>query len=93
MTAPILLVTGTDTEVGKTVTTAAIAAALIAQGMHVAVVKPTQTGLAPGAPDDAATLGFAATFGETGRPLATLAVWTLIALFLAKKWFRWDDRG
>lgn len=52
MTAPILLVTGTDTEVGKTVTTAAIAAALIAQGMHVAVVKPTQTGLAPGEAGD-----------------------------------------
>ncbi|NMD55287.1 MULTISPECIES: ABC transporter permease [Tsukamurella] len=57
------------------------------------LIRLGQTGLAPGAPDDAATLGFAATFGETGRPLATLAVWTVIALVLAKRWFRWDDRG
>lgn len=52
MTAPVLLVTGTDTEVGKTVTTAAITAALMSQGMRVAVVKPTQTGLAPGEAGD-----------------------------------------
>ncbi|BDH59050.1 ABC transporter permease [Tsukamurella sp. PLM1] len=52
-----------------------------------------QTGLALGAPDDAAPLDLMATFGETGRPLATLALWTVIAVILAKKWFRWDDRG
>ena len=52
--APIILVTGTDTDVGKTVATAAIAAALSAQGVRVAVVKPTQTGLQPGEPGDMA---------------------------------------
>lgn len=52
--APIILVTGTDTEVGKTVSTAAIAAALRAQGVRVAVIKPTQTGLQPGEPGDVA---------------------------------------
>ncbi len=56
------------------------------------LIRLGQAGLAPGAPDDAAPLGFAATFGETGRPLATLAVWTVIALLLATRWFRWDDR-
>lgn len=52
MTAPILLVTGTDTEVGKTIAAAAIAAALTSHGMKVAVIKPTQTGLQPGEPGD-----------------------------------------
>lgn len=50
----MIIVTGTDTEVGKTVATAAIAAALTAQGQRVLAVKPTQTGLAPGEPGDAA---------------------------------------
>lgn len=52
MSAPVILVTGTDTEVGKTVATAAIASALAGQGLRVAVVKPTQTGLQPGEPGD-----------------------------------------
>lgn len=52
-----------------------------------------QAGLAPGAADTAAPLDFAATFGATGRPLATLAIWTVISLYLARRWFRWDDRG
>lgn len=50
--APVILVTGTDTEVGKTISTAAIAAALTTQGLRVAVIKPTQTGLQPGEPGD-----------------------------------------
>jgi dethiobiotin synthetase len=40
----VLLVTGTDTGVGKTIVTAAIAAAATAAGLRVAVVKPAQTG-------------------------------------------------
>lgn len=52
MSAPVIIVTGTDTEVGKTVATAAITAALVGQGMRVAVVKPTQTGLQPGEAGD-----------------------------------------
>ena len=48
----IVLVTGTDTDVGKTVVTSAIAAAAQAAGLRVAVVKPGQTGTAGGAPTD-----------------------------------------
>ncbi len=51
---PVLIVTGTDTEVGKTVATAAIAAALAGRGQRVIAVKPTQTGLPAGDPGDAA---------------------------------------
>ena len=50
--APVILVTGTGTEVGKTVATAALAVALQHQGLRVAVVKPTQTGLLPGQEGD-----------------------------------------
>ncbi len=52
----IVLVTGTDTGVGKTVVTAAVAAAAQAAGLRVAVVKPAQTGTADGAPGDAETV-------------------------------------
>jgi len=48
----VVLVTGTGTEVGKTVATAALAALVRARGGSVAVVKPAQTGLPPGAPGD-----------------------------------------
>ncbi|MER5178457.1 dethiobiotin synthase [Streptomyces sp. NPDC002896] len=48
----VLVVTGTGTEVGKTVTTAAVAAAARAAGRSVAVLKPAQTGVAPGEPGD-----------------------------------------
>ena len=50
----VLVVTGTNTDVGKTVVTAAIAA--LASG-SVAVVKPAQTGVAPGEPGDLAEVG------------------------------------
>ncbi|MFI5781486.1 dethiobiotin synthase [Nocardia sp. NPDC051570] len=50
----VLIVTGTSTEVGKTVTTAALAAAARAAGRSVAVCKPAQTGIAPGEPGDLA---------------------------------------
>ncbi len=48
----VLVVTGTDTGVGKTVVTAAIAALALAAGRSVAVVKPAQTGIADGQPSD-----------------------------------------
>lgn len=48
----IVVVSGTGTEIGKTVVTAAVAAAF--RGRRVAVLKPAQTGLAPGEPGDAA---------------------------------------
>ncbi|MDA8434458.1 MAG: dethiobiotin synthase [Actinomycetales bacterium] len=48
----VLVVTGTGTGVGKTVVTAALAALARDRGSRVAVVKPGQTGVAPGEPGD-----------------------------------------
>ena len=49
---PVLVISGTGTEVGKTVVTAAIAALAAARGQRVAVIKPVQTGEPPGSPGD-----------------------------------------
>ncbi|MFR0354097.1 dethiobiotin synthase [Streptomyces sediminimaris] len=51
---PILMITGTGTEVGKTITTAAVAATALAAGRSVAVLKAAQTGVGPDEPGDAA---------------------------------------
>ncbi|MFD4572496.1 dethiobiotin synthase [Streptomyces sp. NPDC058417] len=73
---PILVITGTGTEVGKTVTTAAVAAAAVAAGRSVAVLKAAQTGVRPDEPGDAAEvarLAGGATTAELARypePLA-----------------------
>jgi dethiobiotin synthetase len=48
----IVVVTGTDTGVGKTIVTAALAALSRARGERVAVVKPVQTGVGRGEPGD-----------------------------------------
>ena len=48
----ILVITGTGTDVGKTVVTAAIAALARDRGSRVAVVKPGQTGVGVGEPGD-----------------------------------------
>ena len=48
----VVVVTGIDTGVGKTVVTAAIGALARDAGQHVAVVKPVQTGVEPGQPGD-----------------------------------------
>lgn len=50
--APVIIVTGTGTSVGKTITTAAIVVGLRAQGLRLVVAKPTQTGLLQGEPGD-----------------------------------------
>ncbi|MGW0750396.1 dethiobiotin synthase [Streptomyces sp. NPDC002587] len=50
----VLIVSGTGTEIGKTVVTAAIAAAAVAAGRSVAVLKPAQTGVGPAEAGDAA---------------------------------------
>ncbi|MEU0071979.1 dethiobiotin synthase [Streptomyces sp. NPDC006332] len=50
---PVLVITGTGTEIGKTVTTAAVAAVGLAAGRSVAVLKAAQTGLGPDEPGDA----------------------------------------
>jgi len=50
----VVVVTGTDTDVGKTVVTAAVVATARAAGLGVTAYKPTQTGVAPGEPGDMA---------------------------------------
>ena len=50
----VLFVTGTGTGVGKTVVTAAVAALALDRGARCVVVKPAQTGVAPGEPGDLA---------------------------------------
>ncbi|MDT0317484.1 dethiobiotin synthase [Streptomyces millisiae] len=54
MDGPFLFVSGTGTEIGKTVVTAAVAVTARAGGRSVAVLKPAQTGLAAGQPGDVA---------------------------------------
>lgn len=54
MISGVLVVTGTGTQVGKTVVVAAIAAVAGAQGRRVAVIKPAQTGVGPDEPGDIA---------------------------------------
>ncbi len=63
-----LFITGTDTEVGKSVVTAALAAALHAEGRSVSAMKALATGSEPPG-DDAALLGLAA--GHAPRCFAT----------------------
>jgi len=71
----IMVVTGTDTGVGKTIVTAALAAAATAAGLRVAVVKPAQTG----GDSDAGTVArlanptAATTLASFPDPLAPLA--------------------
>ncbi|GAB7102715.1 dethiobiotin synthase [Streptomyces phaeofaciens JCM 4814] len=73
---PILVITGTGTEVGKTVTTAAVAACALAAGRSVAVLKAAQTGVGPaerGDADEVARLAGGVTTAELARypePLA-----------------------
>ncbi|HWH01093.1 MAG TPA: dethiobiotin synthase, partial [Pilimelia sp.] len=73
-----VLVTGTDTGVGKTVVTAAVAAAASAAGLRVAVLKPAQTGVEAGTESDVETVvrlaapATARTLAEFPEPLAPL---------------------
>ncbi|MEE2059902.1 dethiobiotin synthase [Rhodococcus artemisiae] len=48
----VVCVTGTSTDVGKTVATAALASLVLASGKTVAVCKPAQTGVVDGHPGD-----------------------------------------
>jgi dethiobiotin synthetase len=81
-----VLVTGTDTGVGKTVVTAAVAAAARAAGLRVAVLKPGQTGTATGEPSDVDTVNrlaaptTARTLASYPDPLAPLAAARVAAL-------------
>ncbi|MFY1694887.1 dethiobiotin synthase [Solwaraspora sp. WMMA2101] len=78
-----VVVTGTDTGVGKTVVTSAIAVAAQAAGLRVAMVKPGQTGTATGEPPDAdvvarladpATVRTLVSYPEPLAPLAAARV-------------------
>lgn len=72
----VLVVTGTDTEVGKTVVTAALAAVQLSLGRTVAVLKPAQTGVGPGDDGDlaeVARLAGAVSLHEGARLAAPLA--------------------
>ncbi|GFJ88692.1 ATP-dependent dethiobiotin synthetase BioD [Phytohabitans rumicis] len=74
-----IVVTGTDTDVGKTIVTAAITAAAQAAGLRVAVVKPGQTGTAAGGTSDVDVVNHLAapttarTLASYPDPLAPLA--------------------
>ena len=52
----VAVVTGTGTDIGKTIVTAALASCAIQSGDRVAVVKPVQTGVLPGEPGDLAVI-------------------------------------
>ena len=67
----MLVVTGTGTGVGKTVVTAAIAALARARGWSIVVVKPVQTGVAPGEAGDLAEVARLTGVGSTWSSLAT----------------------
>ncbi|MEV8143702.1 dethiobiotin synthase [Specibacter sp. NPDC078709] len=72
----IIFITGTDTDVGKTITTAALAASFAAAGATVAAYKPTQTGVSgaePGDMDEARRLGGISTVAEGIRLSAPMA--------------------
>ena len=45
MSAPILVITGTDTGVGKTVVSAGLAKALVNQGVAAVAIKPVESGI------------------------------------------------
>lgn len=75
--SPVVLVTGTDTGVGKTITTAALAAALNGKGRSVAVYKPCQSGAADGDSDAAEIARLAGVTADAGvvlqEPMAPVA--------------------
>jgi dethiobiotin synthetase len=60
----ILIITGTGTDVGKTIVTAAVAALAASRGGGVAVVKPAQTGVGADEPGDLATVARLAGLGR-----------------------------
>ncbi|WP_330329252.1 dethiobiotin synthase [Streptomyces sp. NBC_00536] len=68
--AGVVVVSGTGTEIGKTVVTSAIAAAAVAAGRSVAVLKPAQTGVGPGEDGDTAEVRRLAGAGVTTLELA-----------------------
>ena len=68
--APGVFVTGTSTEVGKTVVAATIARTLAGEGRRVAVFKPAVTGLDEGVETDHALLRRASGSGQSDEEIA-----------------------
>ncbi|MFD7974977.1 dethiobiotin synthase [Streptomyces sp. NPDC059071] len=66
----VIVITGTGTEIGKTVVTAAVAALAAAGGRSVAVLKPAQTGVGAGEAGDADEVVRLAGAAVTGAELA-----------------------
>lgn len=62
--------------------------AAVSDLMHLGTAGTTAT-----AGDDTPMADFAGTLADMGRPVATLVIWTAIAIALVVKGFRWDDRG
>jgi dethiobiotin synthetase len=60
-----LFITGTDTAVGKTLVTAALAWSLEELGLDVGVMKPVETGVVKGRSSDAGRLAFAAQVSDS----------------------------
>jgi dethiobiotin synthetase len=71
-TPPIIVVTGTGTDVGKTIVTAAIAANACGAGSSVAVVKPAQTGVSYDMAGDVEVVGRLVGAGSSLAPSLTL---------------------
>jgi dethiobiotin synthetase len=69
---PVTLVVGTDTAVGKTWITCALAKALMAAGQHVIAVKPFETGVPSGVPEDGELLAQATGQAEPRQALVRL---------------------
>ncbi|HEY1488929.1 MAG TPA: dethiobiotin synthase [Micromonosporaceae bacterium] len=71
--AGVLVVTGTDTGVGKTIVTAALAARALASGRSVAVLKPAQTGTAAFEPGETSDVDTVARLAGPAVTCVTLA--------------------
>jgi dethiobiotin synthetase len=83
VTAPLLLVTGTDTEIGKTTLTVAVLEALRARGLTLRAIKPAESGVPalPEAKRDALTDGgrLAAAAAQPWPPRALVELDTPVA--------------
>jgi dethiobiotin synthetase len=77
---PVTLVVGTDTSVGKTWITCALAKALKAAGQQVIAVKPFETGVTPGVPEDGELLAQATGQAEPKQALVRLKTPVTVAV-------------
>src|SRR4051812_17824411 len=84
-----VFVTGTDTEVGKTVLAGAICAAAAAKGMHVAAFKPVVTGInepeGPSWPRDHDLLATVANAGQRPDEIAPYTYEPAVSPHLAQE--------